>query len=220
VETIEAGQAGNAEAGSEGSPGIGGVVELSVQAASFQGADGNLRTQVATGSEGENGPADASNASDEDAADTDVVQNHHLPPQVDLAYPIMQHPQPASSHRFYPNLTPYTHTISETTTEQVPMRETLLEPDRGRTPSSIKDESAQPAESALMDRRALYDEIEDDYAGYLFSQETTADAAEGSGVKLGGAGGAGGDGSGDRDERRFVEWQEGEGRKRWVGPML
>jgi hypothetical protein len=130
-------------------------------------------------------------------------------PEVDLAYPPMLRPQPAYSHRLYPNFTP-----SPDTSEEV-----VFGASAARSSDSLSDASPTTGfsgegtdQSLLMDRRSLYDEVEDDYAGYLFSRETAAlDAAAAS---------TGADEEGERDPRRFVEGQEVTGRRRWVGPML
>ena len=146
---------------------------------------------------------------------------------LDLTYPIMRHPQPAASHRYYPNITPDTPFHSDgdvdtphehqSNTETVGTKDDYMQLEALDSGIVAAQRKGVP-ESRLMDRRGLYDEIEDDYAGYLFSASDTADAD--------GGGNASADGSGDGDQqggevkRRYVEWHAAQGRKRWVGPML
>lgn len=108
-------------------------------------------------------------------------------------YAFMRKPQPANSHRFYPNHTPPVYS-------PIPNNQPPLET------------SAQ-----LMDRRKHHEVVEDDYAGNIWAYRTAAETTASDGLE----GEEAVEEWGSSIKDRYVEWDEGLGtRRRWVGPML
>ena len=152
---------------------------------------------------------DLEHAAREDDEDDDAILRAESDTRLDLAYPVMVHPQPADSHRHYPNITPFDPSSDEDGSDDVLSDRAMVD--------AYTAALAGPrvAESRLVDRRQLYDEIEDDYAGYLFSA-SEADHVQAAHLQV-----EHGTEEAEKDEqRRYVEWHHAAGRKRWVGPML
>ena len=155
------------------------------------------------------------------SADENGIVGRARQQPLDLAYPIMFHPQPATSHRYYPNITPDTASPAAGSNDTagkhgLAQDEPVLRDALDTSP--LDAGGSDLPESRLVDRRGLYDEIEDDYAGYLFSANEVDDAGTSGSSDADGRGGS--DEKGREERRRYVEWHAAQGRKRWVGPML